>query len=75
MKIFPSIFKETLHAFAYCSEVSNEDVFQSLRQGLNQLCCFISDIMDVLCASGRDQQAEQSNHLAEAKNPMCPNLT
>eukprot|EP00983_Pelagomonas_calceolata_P044727 1139420-Pelagomonas_calceolata.AAC.6 len=43
----------------YCSEVSNEDVFQFLRQGSNQL----------------DQQAEQSSHLAEGQTPMLPNLT
>eukprot|EP00983_Pelagomonas_calceolata_P048052 1140893-Pelagomonas_calceolata.AAC.3 len=30
--------------------------------------------MDAFCVAGRDQQAEQSNHLAEGQNPMQTKL-
>eukprot|EP00983_Pelagomonas_calceolata_P025740 806045-Pelagomonas_calceolata.AAC.14 len=40
----------------------------------NQLEYFTDDIMDVSFEPGRDQQAEQSHHLAEGQNPHLLDL-
>eukprot|EP00983_Pelagomonas_calceolata_P085917 1156651-Pelagomonas_calceolata.AAC.1 len=55
----------TLNAIGLAMRAS----FKFLRQDSNQLHYFVSGIMDVFCAAGRDPQAEQSNHLAEGPNP------
>ena len=54
----------------FYSEISNSDILRFLEQDSNQMYAFLSDIMDVFCGAGRDQQAEQSNYLAEGQNPM-----
>eukprot|EP00983_Pelagomonas_calceolata_P058379 1145462-Pelagomonas_calceolata.AAC.6 len=52
------------------SEVSNEDVRHFLEQDLNQMYYFLPEITGVFCVAGRDQQTEQSNHLAEGQNTI-----
>ena len=57
----------------YFSEIGNEDVTRFLEQDSNQMCFFISEIMDYFGRAGSDQQAEQSNYLAEGPNPFKKN--
>ena len=54
----------------YYSEICNSDITRFLEQDSNQMCFFLSEIMDVFCDAGSDRQAEQSNYLAEGQNPM-----
>eukprot|EP00983_Pelagomonas_calceolata_P011496 371295-Pelagomonas_calceolata.AAC.1 len=53
----------------YFSEIasSNEEARRFLEQDSHQMYYFLSDIMDVFCLAGRDQQAEQSNYLTEGQ--------
>eukprot|EP00983_Pelagomonas_calceolata_P089841 1157351-Pelagomonas_calceolata.AAC.2 len=41
----------------------NKPIWPSLRPCL-------TDALYIFCLAGRDQQAEQSNHVAEGQNPM-----
>jgi len=46
------------------------DVTRFLEHDSFQMCFFLSEITAVFCRAGNDQQAEQSNYLAEGQNPM-----
>eukprot|EP00983_Pelagomonas_calceolata_P056899 1144835-Pelagomonas_calceolata.AAC.2 len=58
----------TLGAYDFYLRPSIQKSKAGLRQDSNQLYFFISVIMDAFCEPGRDQQAEQPNHLVK---PPC----
>eukprot|EP00983_Pelagomonas_calceolata_P041065 1137883-Pelagomonas_calceolata.AAC.5 len=53
----------------FYSQASSKDVFHSLQEQTNEIYRFISDLMDIVCAVGTAEQAEQPNYLAEGQTP------
>eukprot|EP00983_Pelagomonas_calceolata_P038197 1136704-Pelagomonas_calceolata.AAC.1 len=52
------------------SQASSEDAFHFVQKQTNEIYCFISKLMDVFCAVGTVEQAEQPNYPAEAQTPL-----
>eukprot|EP00983_Pelagomonas_calceolata_P056387 1144577-Pelagomonas_calceolata.AAC.1 len=64
------LFEELMHSTLYFSQASSEDVFHLLQKQTNETYCFIPNLMDILCAIGTVEQAEQLNYLAGGQSPL-----
>eukprot|EP00983_Pelagomonas_calceolata_P032128 1008851-Pelagomonas_calceolata.AAC.1 len=64
------LFKELMDSTFYYSQARSEDVFHFSQKQTNETYRFISDLMDIFCAAGTVELAEQPNYLVEGQTPL-----
>eukprot|EP00983_Pelagomonas_calceolata_P078851 1154412-Pelagomonas_calceolata.AAC.3 len=52
------------------TQAGPEDIFHFLQKHINETYRYVSKLIDIFCAVGTVEQAEQPNYVAEGQTPL-----